>query len=135
MAKKSCQMIPRVIDENRLRVYIAGPLSASTPEQREAYIDKANQVAKELVVKGQYPYCPHTHSCRWFEDPRPIFKSYKHIVEDYDILGFLSICDAIYMLPGWRKSKGTMMEYCYAKETGKKIFFKLSQVPNVRKPE
>jgi len=135
MAKKTCQMIPRVIDEDRYRIYVAGPISAPTKEQMMANIHQADEVGKALLLAGHYPFIPHTQSQYWWDDPRPEFKSYDLIVKDFDIMGWLSVCDAVFFCKNWRKSKGTRMEHRAARKMGKKCFFKLSQVPNVRKPE
>lgn len=38
-------------------------------------------------------------------------------------LAMLDVCDAIYMLDGWTRSKGAKIEFCYAKENGKRIIW------------
>jgi len=135
MTKKLCLMIPRVIDEDRMRIYVAGPLSSPTKRGLLENVRNASLAGRELFLKGHYPFIPHTMNHDWFGDPHPLFHDYASIVEDFDCLGWLSICDAVLFLPGWKKSKGSRMERRYAKKTGKKIYFKLSQIPNVRKEE
>ena len=45
--------------------------------------------------------------------------------EDYMHVGFamVDICDAIYMLPDWKDSKGAQRELEYAKSLGKTIIY------------
>lgn len=38
-------------------------------------------------------------------------------------LAMLDVCDAVYMLPAWRKSKGARTEYKFASKKGKAIIF------------
>ena len=47
--------------------------------------------------------------------------SYKKLIDKG--LAMLQTCDAIYMLPGWKESKGATLEYTYAQTVGIKIIF------------
>lgn len=42
----------------------------------------------------------------------------------------LSMCDAIYMMDGWRDSKGAKAEYWWAMSVGMPVFFTLMDVPD-----
>lgn len=44
----------------------------------------------------------------------------KYMVIDYKLI---EICDAIFMLDGWQKSKGACAELSYAKSLGKKVLY------------
>lgn len=48
-------------------------------------------------------------------------------------LAMLSICDAIYMLPGWANSKGAKIELDYAADRKKRIFYEGEPLPRVQK--
>ena len=124
--------IPRMIADDRMRIYVAGPLSAETKEQREVNIRRADAIGRELFIRGHYPFVPHTQAASWFEDPHPLFQDYNALVADHDILGWLSVCDAVIFIEGWEDSKGSRMEHDAAVEFGKKIFYHLRDIPDVR---
>jgi len=119
-----------------LRIYIAGPLSGGDKEcpffTRLLHTVKADKVAKELFLKGHWPFCPHTQFRWWFEDTRPEFLSYELVVEYLDIQGWLSICDAIFLLPERGQSRGASVEVQWAKQNGLQVFHSLDEVPEVK---
>ena len=45
-------------------------------------------------------------------------------------LTMLDMCDYIYLLDGWEKSKGACLEYQYAKTLGKEIIFQGKEKQN-----
>ena len=119
-----------------LRIYVAGPLSDVKGSKCPFFIRllhsvEADKVAKELFLKGHWPFCPHTQFRWWFEDVRPEFLSYELIVEHLDIQGWLSVCDAIFLMPGWEESRGASTEAQWAKQNGLQIFHSLNEVPEV----
>ena len=82
------------------RIYIAGPITGV-----DGYEESFNKAAADLEALG-------------FEAVNPIAPGlvegadYKHYIDRG--LRMLMECDAIYMLPGWRKSKGATLESFYA---------------------
>jgi len=127
--KKRVRQPKRV--KSPLRVYVAGPLSANTAEQLDKNIEVADEAAKALFLMGHWPFCPHTQSRTWHNDEREEFHDYEMLVDHHDIDGWLSICDAVLFLPGWKKSKGSVMEYRAAKEHGKMRFFSVDKIPEI----
>lgn len=117
--------------DHPLRIYVAGPLSAATPELIKMHIEKADKITRELIVRGHFVFCPHTQSASHFDDGRPEFMDYQWIVEYHDIDGWVSVCDAIYMLPDWEKSKGAVMEHEAAQRMGLEVFYELTDVPKL----
>jgi len=124
--------IPRIITPDRWRIYVAGPLSAPTAEERAANIARADYVGKQIFLKGHYPFVPHKQAETWFEETNPLFQDYDALVADHDILGWLMICDAVIFIGEWEASRGSQMEFKAAIEAGKRIFFHLVQIPDVR---
>ena len=100
-------------------VYIAGPYSAEDREGEDKNIYYAARVASWYMADGWAVFCPHTMTSI-------IDREHNHDIltwEDYlttDIY-WLSKCDAIHMLPGWRESKGASIEYLVAKGLGLEI--------------
>ena len=82
------------------RIYIAGPITGV-----DSYEESFNKAAADLEALG-------------FEAVNPIAPGlvegadYKYYIDRG--LRMLMECDAIYMLPGWRKSKGATLESFYA---------------------
>jgi len=123
------ETIPKIVC-TPLRVYVAGPLSAPTKEGIQANAAKADAVARDIFLKGHYPYVPHGQS-NWFDDPRIDATDYKAIVEGLDF-AWLRVCDAILMLDGWHYSKGARMERQAAVEWGIWIFRSVEELPAVK---
>jgi len=101
-------------------VYISGPYSAPDREGEDQNIRYAAAAAAEYLRKGYAAFCPHTMTAQIDRE----FNGSKLIGWD-DWLTFdlywLAKCDAIHMLPGWRESKGAMLEYMAAKALGLEI--------------
>lgn len=101
-------------------IYVSGPYTAPTREGEDENIARAAAVAAELLAAGWMVFCPHTMSST-------IARQYNDIMnwgwEEWLVLDiyWLSKCDAIYMLPGWRESKGAVIEYMVAKGLGLSI--------------
>jgi len=111
-----------------LRIYIAGPYSG--PEKR-ANVGVARLVAQTFFRWGHWPYCPHTATLDWEEQPEPEFQSYEWLVNGLDF-AWLRCCDAIYLLPGWEQSKGACMEEAEARRLGLWMFTSMGEVPAIK---
>lgn len=122
--------LPPVVNKP-LRVYIAGPLTAATPKKRLLNARAADAIARELFLLGHWPFVPHTMNLWWFDDPHPQFHDYEKIVKEFDIEGWLSLCDVVFFLPGWKQSKGSRMERRAAKKKGIPAIFRLKDVPRL----
>ena len=91
-----------------MRVYLSGPIS-----ENPNYIEDFSSIEDLLNRQG-------------FEVINPVrlsnaysglsYKAYMQI--DFMLL---NVCDAIYMLDGWKTSKGASLEYLLAKEMKKQI--------------
>lgn len=112
----------------KLKIYIAGPYSAKTEQQRIRNVNLAIDAGLKLFFKGHYPYIPHlTH----FIDLYAIKKSIKMKWDDYIHwdLPWLEFCDAILYLG---KSNGADLELERAKKLGKKVFYLIEEIYTVK---
>ena len=95
-----------------MKVYLSGPITGLNMEQAKKNFEKAEVFAKEFLNAKEVvnPFkLPHNHD-----------QSYvSYLLED---LQALSGCNAILMLPNWKKSKGARIEHNFAKEFEIKIY-------------
>ncbi len=98
-------------------IYIAGPITAPTFYQICRNIRKAEDAAFKLLKRGWAVICPHKNTESFtgglHRNSEVDFEAW--MVRD---LCILARCDAIYMLKGWEKSRGSKREHKYAKELG-----------------
>ena len=110
-----------------LRVYIAGPYTALDDIGNELNTYRAVDAGIEVFRKGHFPYIPHlTH----YVDLRAKQTGINLDWDDYIRwdLPWLEMCDALLYLG---KSKGADLELERARELGKKVFFSLSEIPEI----
>ena len=103
-------------------IYIAGKYSAETEAGEDDNIRAAAAVAAQYLKDGWAVFCPHTMTQiidREFNRPREM-EWEDWLTAD---IHWISKCDAIHMLPGWRESKGARIEYLVAKGLGLRIIF------------
>jgi len=96
-------------------VYVAGPYSAGTKEERDLNVRKAAQVAAKLWCMGHAVICPHTNSHLPSEF---CWGSMEHADWMHGYFVLLSTCDAMVRLKNWESSKGACMEVEYCHELG-----------------
>lgn len=128
---------------NRLKIYVAGPFSAPTMEGILANIDRAIKAGNDVVRKGHHPYIPHLNFYQAAHESSPYGTGLASQNDrrwiDVDAPWVLA-CDAIYITPSsyedkdgeriW-KSRGAKHEYEQALKTGKLVFMKLDEIPQL----
>ena len=99
-----------------MKVYISGRISGMNYEDaRQLFLNAEERLkAKGYETFNPFSYCEEKFSGKggmsW---------------EGYmmELLPYISQCDAIYMLDGWRESYGANIEYLWAIRCGKEILF------------
>ena len=94
-----------------MKIYIAGKISGLN---REDVIKKFEAAQKSLVEKGHQVFIPSV---------LPAYEEVSH--EDYLHICYaiIDVCDAVYLLSDWKKSKGAILEFDYAQQNKKKIIY------------
>ncbi len=92
-------------------VYIAGPYIAQTYAEVDAHIVTARMWASALATHRIPFVCPHLNSAH-FEVITPMVTQQEWLGMYLEILKYAS---AVLLLPGWRKSTGTMAEIASTK--------------------
>lgn len=95
------------------RIYVAGPMSGLKQMNYPAF----HEAAARLRAKGWHVENPA-------ENPAPHVEAECHWTA-YMRMGLSQVatCHAIYLLPGWQKSKGASLEYMVAQQLGLRILF------------
>lgn len=95
-------------------VYVSGPYSAPTPEEVDANIERAAQLAVQLWAKGHAVICPHLNTAGFERrDPQIHYEAY--IAVD---LNMIARCDCLVLTADWQRSNGAHIERDYAKRLG-----------------
>lgn len=94
------------------KVYTAGPLSAATEEQRQAFRDRMRAAEAALKAAGHEVVCPLDNGlhvdAKWDE----------HMRADIPLM---LTCDTVALLDGWADSRGARIEYQLAKDLGLRV--------------
>ena len=110
------------------RVYVAGPYSANNIIDCLENMRKGMRAGVEVFLAGYSPWVPwhDFHHQLMFRDGESLS------VDDYYemSMAWLEVSDAMLVLPGWQKSKGTIAEITRAVELDIPIFYSLSDLIN-----
>ena len=112
-----------------MKIYIAGPYSASSLEQIESNVEKAIDAGLQVWRKGHFPYIPHL--LHWL-DLRAQNLDIPMGWSDYLLWDapWVDECDALLFLA---ESKGATLELQRATEEGKLVFHSIAEIPTVKR--
>jgi hypothetical protein len=105
-----------------MKIYIAGKITGRHIDEWQEQFYAAQHKLTRLGLKVKTPI-----EISWYDD----FVPYNDLIKMCKIL--IDNADAVYMLKGWRDSKGASLECKYAIENGKQIFYEgESEPPDMR---
>ena len=109
------------------RIYVAGAYSADNVLDVLHNIRTGIDYAAHLLRCGYAPFCPWLDYHFVLMDP-----TRKLTVDDFYqySLAWLDVADALYVIPGYEKSKGTLKEIERAKELNIPVFFEVKDLFN-----
>jgi hypothetical protein len=112
-----------------MKIYVAGPYSADTEEQRRKNTENAIHAGLALFEKGHYPFIPHTtHYVEEYASETDDFDMTYEDYLDWDE-AFLLDCDALLHLAS---SPGADRERRLAEKLGMEIYNQIEDVPEFR---
>jgi hypothetical protein len=107
------------------RVYVAGPYSADNVLDVLRNIGRGEKMAAILFREGFAPFCPWHDKSYVMDMPDRDFT----VEQFYDFsMAWLDVSEAVFLLPNWHKSKGTLSEVERAKELGLPFFHTLADI-------
>ena len=104
-------------------IYISGPYSSDRPEEVFLNVQRAEEAAKAVLLKGHVPFCPHTMTCGWETDHRLRYEDFLRMD-----LAWIARCDWFLYL---RPSPGADQELAKARARGMAVFDSVDEVPEV----
>ena len=96
-----------------MKIYIAGPITGA-PDYQQHFAD----AEQRLRGAGHVTMNPATLALN---------KGFTHAEYMHICFAMLRVCDGVYMLDGWRDSKGATMEFEFALHTDKIMMFEGEQ--------
>ena len=116
---------------DRIRVYVAGKITPTDPNRHPQLEFLENVTAGvseciDLILAGYAPVCTFFDFVYWLVDKRS-----KNISIDviHDVsTSLLAGCQALYVLPGSKKSNGVKKEIKTAKKLGIPIFYSIEEM-------
>lgn len=108
----------------RMLIYVVGPYRADSAFKIAGNISIAHDYGIEILKLGHYVFIPHKHTA-WMDGAVPD----KMFLEMG--LHFLTFADAIFKLPGWNESRGSLVEIEEAERLKLQIFHNLDEIPRV----
>ena len=103
-------------------IYLSGPYS----EYKDKYdvvhtVNENIEVARAIAIRlwefGYYVICPHTNTGHFEGDADVSWETYLN-----GYIKMIDGCDYVVLLPGWKNSKGAVIEYHYAQIIKKQTF-------------
>jgi hypothetical protein len=91
-------------------IYISGPITGT-----KDYMQRFEKAEKELTEKGYSVINPAKVNAMLPQDAT--WEEYIRVS-----LTLLSICTGVYMMPGWRESRGAVLEFMQARRNGMQIY-------------
>jgi nucleoside 2-deoxyribosyltransferase len=104
-------------------VYIAGPFTGPNNWEIELNVRSAENIAMAVAEMGGMPLCPHSNT-RFFHGTISAEFWYEGTLE------LLRRADAVVVVSGWQRSKGTRREIDEAGRLGKPVFYSLADLSN-----
>ena len=108
------------------RVYVAGAYSADNVISVLDNIRRGMRLSTEVMLAGFAPFCP------WFDFHFQLMLRLNEelTVEDYYrySLAWLEVSDAMLIVPGFEKSRGTLAEIERANSMGIPVFYSLEDL-------
>ncbi len=102
------------------RVYVAGAYSADNVLDVLKNIGRGEWYASKIFLLGFAPFCP-------WHDKDYVIKNWDReftVEAFYDYSNaWLVVCDALFVVPGWEKSKGTLAEIAKAEELNIPVYY------------
>ena len=92
------------------RIYISGPITGT-----KDYMQRFEKAEKELTENGYSVINPAKVNAMLPQDAT--WEEYIKVS-----LTLLSICTGVYMMPGWRESRGAVLEFMQARRNGMQIY-------------
>jgi hypothetical protein len=104
------------------RVYVAGRYSGNTIDFLNNMV-RGQKESVKLLKLGFIPFCP-------FLDYQFQFHDQSLVVDDYYrySIGWLEVCDAVYVLPDSEESQGTQREIKIAQDFGIPVVYNLNDL-------
>ena len=96
---------------DKTRIYISGKITGT-----DDYIERFEVVERKLIEQG-YETCNPAQMLSLLPTSTT-HAEYMHVS-----YALLDICDGIYLMDGWKDSKGATMEYDYALEKGLMVLY------------
>ena len=103
---------------SRKIIYTAGPITTDSLNERWEFHMTARTMARAIWHSGHAAICPHLNTMFMDAPDIPDEVFYKG---DEDIIR--RCCDAMVMLPGWTKSKGSIAERNLAQLLNLPVFY------------
>lgn len=108
--------------KKRIKVYVAGAYSADNVLSVLQNIGRGEKACAELFRLGFAPFCSWHDKSYVTDNPDIIFD----INDFYEYsIAWLEVSDAMLVIDGWEKSKGTIKEIGIARKLGIPVFFSI----------
>lgn len=107
------------------RIYVAGPYSDNNVISVLDNIREGMRISTQILLLGFAPFCPWLD----FHFQLMLRNGEMLTVSDYYnySLAWLEVSDAMLVISGWEKSKGTAAEIDFAREKGIPIFYSIKE--------